>query len=259
MTRTTDDTHGAQDGPHRHGTHGTHDAPMHDAMQAEGFAHDQSFWDDLYLSQDALWSGNPNPQLVTEVAALGLGAESEHGPRRALDVGCGEGADAIWLAERGWQVTGVDLSAVALERAAAHARTHGADVAERTTWLHADLTEEPPAESAYDLVSAHFMHLPKKERLALHQRLARSVTPGGHLLLVGHHPSDLEGAMPRPALPDLFSTASEMAATLDPAEWTVLVEESRARTVEGPDGAPVTIHDAVLRARKTRDTRKTGA
>jgi SAM-dependent methyltransferase len=251
MTRTTDDAHATHDAHGTHHAQDSHDSHMHEAMQAEGFAHDQPFWDNLYLSKDALWSGNPNPQLVTEVAALDLEAAPAQGTRRALDVGCGEGADAIWLAEQGWEVTGTDLSAVALERAAGHARKRGEGVAERITWLHVDLTEEPPAESAYDLVSAHFMHLPKKERLVLHQRLARSVAPGGFLLLVGHHPSDLEGAMPRPMLPDLFATAPEIAATLDPAEWTVLVEESRARTAEGADGAPVTIHDAILRARRT--------
>jgi 2-polyprenyl-3-methyl-5-hydroxy-6-metoxy-1,4-benzoquinol methylase len=75
---------------------------------------DQAFWDERYRSHDALWSGNPNDHLINETDGLT--------PGPALDVGCGEGADAVWLAERGWRVTAVDLSTVALERGAAHAR-----------------------------------------------------------------------------------------------------------------------------------------
>lgn len=130
-----------------------------------------------------MWSGRPNPQLVAEAAELA--------PGRALDVGCGEGADAVWLAQRGWQVTAVDIADTALRRAAGHAAEAGADVADRITWTRADLREQPPAEGRYDLVSAQFMHLPGDTRRPLFARLAAAVTPGGTLLIVGHHPSDL--------------------------------------------------------------------
>ena len=120
-------------------------------------AWDAAFWDERYRSSSALWSGQPNPQLVIEAGDLR--------PGTALDVGCGEGADAIWLATRGWRVTAVDISTVALERGAAQAGAVGDDVGLRISWLQADLIEwNPPA--SYDLVSAQFMHLPKAQRQA---------------------------------------------------------------------------------------------
>src|ERR1700738_3548715 len=110
----------------------------------------QDFWDARYGSAEAIWSGNPNPQLVAQVADLR--------PGTALDVGSGEGADAIWLAERRWQVTGIDVSTVALERAALLAAAAGQDVADRITWQQADILTWDPAQRQFDLVSAQFMH-----------------------------------------------------------------------------------------------------
>lgn len=201
---------------------------------------DQAFWDERYRSADAVWSGRPNPHLVTEAADLV--------PGRALDVGCGEGADAIWLAGRGWHVTAVDISPVALERGAAHAAEVGA---EHITWWHADLTAEAPPTGRYDLVSAHFLHLPPGLRVPLYRRLADAVAPGGVLLVVAHHPEDLQTSARRPPVPELFFTAADIAATLEPAHWTVLVEDARPRTILDPDGNPVTVKDAVLLARRT--------
>jgi SAM-dependent methyltransferase len=208
-----------------------------------GHVLDETFWDERYRSSNALWSGHPNPQLVAEAAGLIPGA--------ALDVGCGEGADAIWLARHGWRVTAVDLSAVALQRAAAHAREAAGDVAQRITWRHEDLAGWTPPAAAYDLVSAQFMHLPGDQRELLHRRLAASVAPAGTLLVVGHHPADLQTTMPRPALPGLLFTAADVAASLPAGEWLVLVDEARPRQAADPDGRTVTIHDAVLRARRT--------
>ncbi len=202
----------------------------------------EHFWDERYRSASALWSGSPNPQLVAEAADLAPGA--------ALDAGCGEGADALWLAERGWRVTAVDFSAVALERGAAQAVERGADVARRIEWLHEDLTAWVPAAASYDLVSAQFMHLPKRPREALFRALAAAVASGGSLLIVGHHPSDLQTAIPRPPLPELFFTASDVAALLDPHGWDIVVSAARERAATDPAGRTVTIHDAVLRARR---------
>ncbi len=203
---------------------------------------DGSFWDERYRASSAVWSGRPNPQLVTEAANLASG--------KALDIGCGEGADATWLAEHGWQVTAVDISTVALQRGAAHARQVGDEVASRITWLRADLTSWAPAAGTYDLVSAQFMHLPADQREALHYRIAASVAPGGSLLVVGHHPTDMQTTVPRPPMPELFFTAAEVAATLDRTTWDVLVSEARARRTVDPGGRTVTIHDTVLRARR---------
>ncbi|HZZ52771.1 MAG TPA: class I SAM-dependent methyltransferase, partial [Trebonia sp.] len=105
-----------------------------------------AFWDARYSSAHSLWSGNPNRQLVAEAAGLA--------PGTALDAGAGEGADAIWLAERGWQVTAVDVSGVALGRAAEHAAKAGDEVAARIRWLREDLIEWTPPEHAYDLVTS---------------------------------------------------------------------------------------------------------
>jgi SAM-dependent methyltransferase len=204
---------------------------------------DEAFLDERYRASSALWSGKPNPHLVTEAADLGPGA--------ALDVGCGEGADAIWLAGRGWRVTAADLSCVALDRGIVHALEVGAEVAKRIDWLHADLTTWIPRPGiTYDLVSAHFMHLPKDPREALFRKISASVSPGGTLLIVGHHPSDMHSTVPRPPVPELFFTAAEVAALLDPSDWDLILTEARARQTVDPDGADVTIHDAVLRAQR---------
>lgn len=215
----------------------------HDHADLARLAGDSAFWDERYRTAPALWSGRPNVQLVAETADLP--------PGTALEVGCGEGADATWLAARGWRVTGVDVSEVALRRAAEHARDLGAEVANRIDWLHADLTrDDPPA--TYDLVSSHFVQLPPPLRRPLHRALARATAPGGTLLVVAHHPVDVQAGVPRPPAPELFFTAEDVAAELDPAEWTVEVAETRPRSTV-LEGTEYTIHDAVLRARRTSD------
>jgi len=200
------------------------------------------FWEERYRSSSAVWSGQPNPQLVTEAAGLTPGA--------ALDAGSGEGADALWLAGRGWQVTAVDLSPTALERGAAHAAAAGGDVAGRIRWVQADLTSWDLADGRFDLVSAQFMQLPTAPRQELFARLAGAVAPGGTLLIVGHDPSDLQTTMPRPPMPELFYTAGDVARSLDADQWEIVTAEARPRRATDPDGREVTIHDAVLRTRR---------
>ena len=229
---------GHQQGHPHHGQGHAH----HGEVSADSVGTNEAFWDERYRSSSNLWSGQVNPILVTESADLAPGS--------ALDVGCGEGADAIWLAEQGWQVTALDVSTVALGRGAAHAKEVSAEVAQRITWLHADLTEWVPAPASYDLVSAQFLHLPKEQREGLHRRLAESVAPGGTLLVVGHHPSDLQTTVPRPSLPGLLFAASDVVASLAADQWVTQVDEARARQTLDPDGHPTTIHDAVLRAQR---------
>jgi SAM-dependent methyltransferase len=200
---------------------------------------DQASWDERYRSSARVWSGNPNPQLVAEIAPMG--------PGRALDVGCGEGADAIWLAQQGWQVVAADISSVALERAAAHALTVDPAVAARIEWHHADLLAEPPEPKSFDLVSAQFMQLPPDLRRPLFAALAEAVRPGGKLMVVGHHPSDMTSGVRRPPLPELFYSADEIAEELDDS-WDIVVNDSRPRSATLPDGGDATIHDAVLLA-----------
>jgi SAM-dependent methyltransferase len=203
---------------------------------------EEAAWEERYGAQSTIWSGRPNPQLVAEAAGLALG--------RALDVGAGEGADAVWLAERGWRVTAVDISRTALRRGADHAAQAGAQVAGRIDWTHADLRDHAPDGAAYDLVSSQFMHLPGPARRQLFARLAAAVAPGGTLLIVGHHPADLRTTVHRMHFPEMMFTGEEVASSLDPADWEVLAAEARPRATVDHEGRDATIHDAVLVARR---------
>jgi len=196
-------------------------------------------WEDLYSGSEQVFSGNPNGVLVAEVAELP--------PGQALDLGCGEGADAIWLAERGWQVTAVDIAETALRRAAA-AVAADVDVAARVAWTRADLASTPPPAGAFDLVSAQYFPLPRQpDHLALRGLLA-AVAPGGTLLVASHDPADL--AHRHDIDPYEYYQPHEIAELLDDA-WTVLVDETRARTAPAPAGTNH-LRDTVLRARRRR-------
>ena len=205
----------------------------------------QAYWDDRYGGHRHVWSGRPNPYLVSETADLT--------PGRAIDVGCGEGADAIWLAKQGWEVIGADVSPVGLKRAADNARAPGAEIAERITWCQVDLfADKWTPLGTYELVSSQYLHLPPDQRAQAMQRLADAVAAGGDLLVAAHHPSDLEIPGLRPHVPELFCTADELAALLDDADWEILTAAAPQRSVTGPEGTPVTIRDTVLRARRRR-------
>ena len=213
---------------------------------------DEAFWDARYGEKKRIWSGRPNPQLVTEANGLP--------PGTALDVGCGEGADALWLAEQGWRVTGVDISAVALARAAEHEQEHQQEQHKNQSgsqdlatppvrWEHHDLTVWEPPAGAFDLVTAQYMHLPTAQREPLFRSLARAVAPGGTLFIVGHHPSDMQSGASRPDLPDLYFTAEDIVDLLDDG-WEHQRVESRPREASGPDGATLAVADAVYRGRR---------
>jgi SAM-dependent methyltransferase len=201
----------------------------------------EEFWNERYRSGGRIWSGRPNRHLVAETEGLG--------PGRALDVGSGEGADALWLAARGWRVTAVDISSVALDRAAAHATKAGAQVADRITWLRADVTRWAPPSPPFDLVTAQFMHLPPNPRARLFAGLAAAVAVGGEFLVVAHHPRDLETGVPRPPAPELFYEGDAVTAALTEGDWDVLVDD--VRTAEQTlDEVTHTVHDLVVRARR---------
>src|SRR3984957_7757495 len=135
-------------------------------------------WDERYSGEEKIWSGNPNVQLVAEGSGLAVGT--------ALDVGCGEGGDVIWLAQQGWRVTGADFSANGLARAARHAEQ--ANVADQTDWGQGDPRTFAAEGRSFDLVTTHFLHPPNGGMLEVTTRLAEAVAPGGHLLVVGHAP-----------------------------------------------------------------------
>jgi SAM-dependent methyltransferase len=235
---------------HGHPHAGLGGEERHDGVNVDGGdatrRWDAEFWDERYGSSPALWSGHVNAVVRDEVATLG--------PGRALDVGCGEGGDALWLAERGWNVLGVDVSRVALDRAATRARESG--MSGRTSWEHHDLLTWSPPAATYDLVTAAFVHLAEDRRRQVYESLARAVAPGGTFLVVAHHPDDL-GVVPRPPHPELFFTAQELADDLliAPGSWEVVTAEARPRPGRHPEGHRVTLHDTVLRARR-RDQKR---
>lgn len=191
-------------------------------------------WEQRYAGADPVWSGSPNPQLVTEASALTAGT--------TLDVGCGEGGDVIWLASHGWTVTGADFSANGLARARRHAEEAG--VPGRCDWWQVDARTFDPAGRVWDLVTSHYLHPPEGGIVDIVGRLARAVAPGGHLLVVGHEPgSHGDGPKARamfwardlvPGLPDGFE---------------VVVAEQRPRSVVR-NGETFDIGDSVLLARR---------
>lgn len=191
----------------------------HTTHGAEHSADDNSpeAWNALYEEKPAVWSGAPNAQLVEEVSDLA--------PGKALDVGCGEGADAVWLAQRGWQVTATDISSVALDRA----REHAAAVAD-VTFVQVDLVEEPPSPGTYDLVSAQFFQIIDPPRSRFMRSLGEAVAPRGHLLIVGHHPDGTLAPSGRHRDPDRFYTPDEITSLFPAEEWQVEVAEARERT-----------------------------
>lgn len=197
----------------------------------------EDFWDSRYRESTRIWSGEPNPQLLAEVSALN--------PGKALDAGCGEGADAIWLAQRGWRVTAVDFSRVALEKGMAEAGRLGID--ERIDWLQRDLTAwRPPCE--FTLVSAQFLHLqPEVRGLAL-QHLASAAVSGGTLLVVGHNRSDLVTPSGKPRRAEVLFDPDDIVEVLDAAEWRIEVSEARERRVTGGERGAVMLTDTVVRA-----------
>jgi SAM-dependent methyltransferase len=196
-------------------------------------------WDNRYADRHRLWSGRPNGSLVAEVAGLT--------PGRVLDVGCGEGADAIWLARGGWDVTALDVSGVALERAARHARDAGVVV----QWVHAALTETVLPPASFDLVSAQYPALLRTPDAAAERALLTAVAPGGVLLLVHHAGMDTQHAHESGFDPADYVWPSMVADLLDD-DWEVEVDEQRPRVApEGGAGAHHT-DDLVLRVRRLR-------
>ena len=207
----------------------SHDTAPESSQSAE------EFWESFYADGKSRWSGNANASLVEDVEPLA--------PGRALDLGCGQGGDAIWLARHGWAVTAVDVSATALATASAHAREAGVDGA--ISFERHDLAATFP-DGVFDLVAATFLHSPVPlPRARLFQDAARAVAPGGTLLVIGHAPSD---AHPHADLPTLEETLAELALPDD--EWVLGSSEPRTRMHAFKDEEPIERIDVVVRARR---------
>jgi 2-polyprenyl-3-methyl-5-hydroxy-6-metoxy-1,4-benzoquinol methylase len=194
-------------------------------------------WDARYSGAEKIWSGNPNVQLVAEVSGLTAGT--------ALDLGCGEGGDVIWLARHGWRVTGADFSVNGLARAARHAEQAG--VSAQTDWWQVDARSFSAGERSYDLVATHFLHPPDGGMVEVTRRLAEAVAPGGHLLVVGHAPSEAFTHVAASHRRAMFLAAQLLPGL--PNEFKALVVEQRPRTVTR-DGMTVDVHDSTLFARR---------
>ena len=200
----------------------------------------QKHWDDRYAEKDRIWSGRVNSQLAAIAGPLT--------PGRALDLGCGEGGDAVWLAEHGWQVVATDVSQTALDRAAAEARSRG--MRDRIDFQHRDLSEEFPT-GEFELVSAQYFHsFVRLDRPQILRRAAAALTPGGLLVIVDH------GAPPPWAEREVrhhhFAGTDEVLAELNlsAAEWDRVRVESVDRPTTDPDGNPAIINDNLMVLRR---------
>ncbi|HSN54086.1 MAG TPA: class I SAM-dependent methyltransferase [Candidatus Sulfomarinibacteraceae bacterium] len=191
-------------------------------------------WNRRYREKELVWSAEPNRFLVEEVADLA--------PGRALDLGAGEGRNAIWLAERGWRVTAVDFSDVALEKA----RRIAAEREVGMETVHADLTEYRPEPASFDLVLLLYLHLPPPEMAGVVDRAARAVASGGTFLLIGHDRTNLERGHGGPRDPELLYDAEEIAGLLTGFE--IEAAGTRRRPVATEQGT-VSAIDCLLRAR----------
>ncbi|WP_119726558.1 SAM-dependent methyltransferase [Thermomonospora amylolytica] len=200
----------------------------------------ERFWEDRYTSRPQVWSGNPNQPLADLVAALP--------PGRALDLGCGEGGDAVHLAARGWQVTAVDISPTALARTRALAERAG--VADRITTEQHDLAHTFP-EGAYDLVSAQFLQSPLEfPRDEILRKAARALAPDGLLFIVEH--GSVPPWAPNPHVHHRFSTPQEIydGMALDPARYRPERLATQERLATGPNGVTGPLTDVVVLIRR---------
>ena len=200
-----------------------------------------TFWEDLYAARTAATDPRPNARLTETVTDLS--------PGHALDLGCGEGGDALWLARRGWNVTAVDISAVAVERIADLARSRG--LRDLVTTERHDLHRSFP-QGRFDLVCAHYLHTPfALDRVTVLRGAARALRPGG-LLLVVDHGSTAPWSWDQD--PDArYPTPQELSASidLDPATWTVERADAPRRIATGPGGRTAEVTDHVLLIRRT--------
>jgi SAM-dependent methyltransferase len=201
-------------------------------------AYDREFWEQRWAQvlrdhPEKVAGRPPNAHLLAELGGEPAG--------RALDAGCGHGAETLWLAASGWQVTAVDFSPTALEIARSTAEAIGAHVSGRIEWVEGDLGSWTPAPRAFDLVTCLYVHV-EGSVTEMVGRLGSGVASGGTLFLVGHLPVDPATGGPTPAAGQVQVTVDEAVEALDPRDWDVVVAEERPRAAAG------TGVDAVIRA-----------
>jgi len=199
------------------------------------------FWEEFYSPGRRPWSGRPNRVLVDELARL------RPAPSTALDLGCGTGGDALWLAEQGWRVTAVDISAAALDQAEQAARVQG--LGARVDWRRVDLDDGFPV-GAWDLVTSAYLQAPVAlGRDAILRGAAAAVAPGGTLLVIGHATAPTWAESPPEHMQDLPGP-HDVLAILDLPDWTVERAEQVTLESTSPDGRPGTRTDSLVRLRR---------
>lgn len=194
---------------------------------------DSSGWDQRYAGDELVWKAEPNRFLVAETTGLA--------PGRALDLACGEGRNAVWLASQGWDTTGVDFSSVGLHKAARLAADRGVTV----NWVQADVTTWIPPAGEFELVIVFYLHLPPDQRIDLHHRAAAALAPGGTILVVGHDLANLADGHGGPQDPTILLNADDVRGDLTGLE--IKRAEQVRRIVETDNGTRTAI-DTLVRA-----------
>ncbi|HEX2850973.1 MAG TPA: class I SAM-dependent methyltransferase [Acidimicrobiales bacterium] len=196
---------------------------------------DRDGWDARYAATELVWSAGPNQLLVAEVDGLA--------PGRALDLACGEGRNALWLASRGWDVVGVDFSGVAIDKAREIAERRGLDV----DWVTADVTTYRPAAAAFDLVVVVYLHLPAPQLRAVLASAVHAVAPEGVLVVIGHDITNLTEGHGGPQDPNVLYGPDDIAPAL---AGLVVDKAERVRRTVDTDHGPSDAIDVVVRARR---------
>lgn len=199
---------------------------------------DRAGWDERYAAADLMWGAGPNRFVAEEFADLP--------PGRALDLGSGEGRNAIWLAGLGWRVTAVDFSPVATDRGRRLAAEHGVEV----EWVVADLLDYQPREGAFDAVVVAYLHLLPDALTPVLGRAARAVAPGGRMFVVGHDLTNLRDGVGGPPDPEVLYTPEMIVACLTGLQ--VRRAERVRRPVETEDGVVDAIDTLVSAVRPSR-------
>jgi SAM-dependent methyltransferase len=195
---------------------------------------DSAQWDDRYSTSELIWTGQANQFVEANL--------TEVEPGTAIDLGAGEGRNAVWLATRGWTVTAADFSQVGLDKADRLAAEHGVEIttvcADATTW-------EPDAP--VDLVVLSYLQLPSAQQRVVLEHAATWLTPGGTLLVIAHDRSNVEHGYGGPPSPDVCYTVDETVAAL--AALEVTTAEVAQRNVDTADGVKTALDTLVIARR----------
>ena len=194
-------------------------------------------WNARYAASELLWTAEPNRRFASEVEDLE--------PGRALDLACGEGRNAVWLAERGWRTTGVDFSDVALAKAERLAASRGVEV----EWVLADVLEHEPERGAFELVAVLYLQLPHEQLAEVLHTSVGALAPGGTLVVLGHDTTNLTHGHGGPRDASVLFTPEDVVPQLE--RLVVERAEKVPRTVPLEDGEATAI-DALVRARRPR-------